>query len=90
MIEVSIRAVLSPLRDYIDDLATSVTAYESRQVKSSEVLDQNIVVDELRKDVYHLKSTDFISLIAVADDEDAHETSEITHNLRRTQWGCRS
>lgn len=48
-----------PLRTFVNDLYTRVTACESRQGDSSENLALRAKIDDLRKDIDFLKSTDF-------------------------------
>ncbi|KAG5599672.1 hypothetical protein H5410_031042 [Solanum commersonii] len=77
MIEATIIAALTPLQTYIDTLTMRVEAYESKQGGSSKISALKVEVAELRKDVVHLKSTDFNTLIGDVDDLDAPETSKM-------------
>ncbi|XP_049385295.1 uncharacterized protein LOC125849251 [Solanum stenotomum] len=70
MIERAITAMLNPLRASIDALSGRVEVCERGKCVTTEVMTLKADVSEMRKDVDHLKSTDFTSLF---------ESTEVPH-----------
>uniref|UniRef100_M1DKW1 Late blight resistance protein n=1 Tax=Solanum tuberosum TaxID=4113 RepID=M1DKW1_SOLTU len=74
MINSAILIALTPVRNTVDELTARVTACESRQGETPEVLALKVEIGELKKDIAYLKATNFTTLMRVADDTDISKT----------------
>ncbi|XP_049382847.1 uncharacterized protein LOC125847225 [Solanum stenotomum] len=77
MIEQAILAALTPLRTSIDTLTSRVETCKSQQRASLEMKTLKADVEDLRKDVDYLKSTNFTSLFEAAEIEGVPGSSKI-------------